>query len=54
MGKYKFSVGLKKTFKNFLYLWSPAILAFLAKVPIEYGAIAGFVIYFIKNYIQNK
>ena len=54
MTKYKFTTGVWKTIKNFLILWSPAILALLANVPVEYGAIAGFLSYLIKNYIENK
>ena len=52
--KYSKLVGLQKSGKNFLILWAPAILGLLANVPLQYGAIAGFVAYFIKNYLENK
>lgn len=54
-GNYSLRIGLWKTIKNNgLIVWIPAILAFLANVPIEYAPIASFLIYLIKNYIQNK
>lgn len=52
--KYSFWIGIKKTLKNWLVLWAPAVLAFLASVPVEYGALAGAAAYLVKNYIKNK
>jgi hypothetical protein len=52
--KYSFLTGLKKTLKNVLIMFGPAILAFLANVPAEYAVLAGAVSYMIKNYIENK
>ena len=56
MGKINYSVliGLKKSLKNWLIMFGPAILAFLANVPPQYAVITGFVAYFIKNWIENK
>ena len=52
--KYSFTIGLWKTIKNGLIFWFPALAAFLTNVPPEYGVIAGFVLYLLKNYIANK
>ena len=51
---YNIKTGLWKSLKNNLIIFVPAFLAFLASVPIEYAPIAGFIAYFIKNYIENK
>ena len=47
-------MGIWKTIKNGLIFWMPALVAFLANVPVEYAVIAGFIIYLLKNYIANK
>jgi len=52
--KYSFLLGLKKTAKNVLVLFAPALLAFLANVPAEYAWLAGAIAYAIKNYLENK
>jgi len=52
--KYSFGIGLWKSLKNVLIVFAPALLAFLANVPLEYVPIASFIAYFIKNYIENK
>ena len=52
--KYSLKTGLWKTLKNGLVMFVPAILAFLANVPIQYVPIASLIVYFIKNYIENK
>ena len=52
--KYSLKIGLWKTLKNGLVMFVPAILAFLANVPIEYTPIASLIVYFIKNFIENK
>ncbi len=51
---YQLSTGLKKTLKNVLVMFGPAILAFLANVPAEYAWIAGAMAYMLKNYLENK
>lgn len=51
---YSFWIGLKKTAKNTLVIFGPAILAFLANVPAKYAWIAGFLAYMAKNYLENK
>ena len=53
-GKYSFKVGLIKTLKNTLVLFGPAILAFLANIPLEYAWISGPIAYMVKNYLENK
>ena len=52
--KYSFITGFEKTLKNFLVMFAPAFIAFLANVPPGYGALAGFVSYLIKNYLENR
>ena len=52
--KYSFGIGLAKTAKNSAYLLVPFGLALLATVPIEYAWVSGPVIYFMKNYYENK
>jgi len=52
--EYNFLIGLKKTTKNLLIIWGPAMLAFLANVPLKYAWIAGAASYMIKNYIDNR
>jgi len=54
MKKYNFLVGVWKTLKNLLIVFAPAIMAFLLQVPIEYTPIASFLVYLLKNYIENK
>jgi len=52
---YSFWIGVWKSIKNNLYIWIPALLAFLANVPPKYTPIASFVVYIIKNYFEfNK
>lgn len=54
-GHYSLKLGIWKTIKNNgLIVWIPALLAFLANVPIEYAPIASFIIYLIKNYYYNR
>jgi hypothetical protein len=52
--KYSVFIGVKKTLWNMLIMFAPAILAFLANVPVEYTPIASFIAYMIKNYVNNK
>ncbi len=52
--KYSMKTGIWKTIKNGVIFWFPALAAFLTNVPTEYAVAAGFVLYFIKNYIVNK
>ena len=51
---YSLKTGLWKTIKNWLIMFVPAILAFLANVPVQYTPIASLIVYFIKNFIENK
>lgn len=52
--KYSFWIGMWKTVKNSAYLLIPFVLALLAGVPSEYAWITGPVVYFLKNYYQNR
>lgn len=52
--KYSFWIGLWKSLKNVLIVFVPAILAIMANVPAEYAPVASFIVWFIKNYIENK
>lgn len=59
---YSFWIGLKKTFKNLLIVFAPAMVAssvaFQANAPVEYQGLAALlasaVTYMVKNYIENK
>jgi hypothetical protein len=51
---YSLKIGLWKTIKNVFIVFAPAILAFLANVPVAYTPIASLIVYFIKNFIENK
>ena len=52
---YDWKVGVKKTVKNFLIMFAPAWLAFLAGVPEQYAPIASAVAYYYKNWYEiNK
>ena len=51
---YNFWIGLGKTVKNSAYLLVPFVIAVLAGMPNEYAWITGPIVYFIKNYFQNK
>ncbi len=51
---YSLWVGLCKTVKNSAYLLIPFVIAVLAGFPSEYAWITGPIVYFIKNYFQNK
>lgn len=52
--KYSFWVGLLKNLKNQAVIWIPAVLAFLANVPVKYAWIASVVVYQLKNYYEIK
>jgi len=54
INNYDWIVGLKKTFKNVIIMFAPALLAFLANVPVEYTPIASFLVYMLKNYLENS
>jgi|WetSurMetagenome_2_1015567.scaffolds.fasta_scaffold483420_2 hypothetical protein len=55
---YSIRTGLWKTFKNCLIVLGPSIVAFVAALPPEYqtqyAPILGIVLYFVKNYAENK
>ena len=59
---YSVKTGLWKSVKNTVIVLVPAFLAggaaFATNVPANYqpvvAAIGGFVVYFIKNFIQNR
>ena len=51
---YSFWIGLGKTVKNSAYLLVPFIVAVLSGLPSKYAIFTGPVVYFIKNYFQNK
>ena len=52
MVKYNLKTGAWKTVKTNLYIWAPAVLAFLASVPPEYAWVASVIVYFIKNWLK--
>lgn len=52
--KYSKWIGLIKTTKNSAVLLIPFVLAVLAGVPAEYAWMSGPIIYFLKNYLENK
>ena len=52
--KYSFWIGLGKTAKNSAFLLIPFAIALLASVPVQYAWIAGSVVYFLKNYYENR
>jgi hypothetical protein len=58
MTDYSIKLGLWKTIKNTLVVLSPAIISFLAQLPdevtVKYAMPIGFIVYFVKNYIQVK
>ncbi len=52
---YSFWIGVWKAVKNNLWIWTPALLAFLASVPVKYAPIASVITYVLKNaYEYNK
>jgi hypothetical protein len=55
---YSLKTGIWKTLKNGLIVLGPSIIAFVAALPadvqIKYAAPLGFLLYFIKNYIENR
>jgi len=55
---YSFWTGLWKTIKNGLIVLAPSIVAFITNLPADiqtvYAMPIGFILYFIKNYIQNR
>ena len=52
--KYSFWTGIWKTVKNSAILLVPFGIAVLAGVPADYAWLTGPVIYFLKNYVENK
>jgi len=55
---YSFWLGVWKSLKNGIIVLAPSIIAFLSNLPPEiaatYAMPIGFVLYFLKNYIQNR
>lgn len=51
---YSFRIGLWKTFQKILIWFGPAILAFLANVPVEYAGVASILIYLLQNWLKNR
>lgn len=58
MADYSVVLGIWKTIKNGLVVLAPSILAFIGALPpeiqVEHTIVLGFIIYFIKNFIQVK
>jgi len=52
--KYSAMIGFVKTAKNSAYLLIPFILAMMVNVPVKYAWITGPILYFLKNYKENK
>ena len=56
--KYSPLIGVRKSVKNWIIVFGPAILAFLANLPEEwklaYAPLLGLLTYFIKNYFENR
>ena len=52
--KYSSTIGLWKTIKNSAVLLIPFLVAVLAGAPAKLAWIVGPVIYFLKNYKENK
>jgi len=52
--KYNFWIGIWKTVKNSAYLLIPFCIAVIAGVPAEYAWLSGPVVYFLKNFYENK
>jgi len=54
MKKYSFWIGLAKTAKNSAVLLVPFTVALLATVPAKYAWIASPIVYFLKNWYENR
>ena len=52
--KYSALIGLLKTAKNSAYLLIPFVLAMMVNVPAKYAIFTGPIVYFLKNYKDNK
>ncbi len=52
--QYSPIIGLAKTLKNSLYLVVPLLIALLAEIPAAYSFIATPVVYFLKNFYEQK
>ena len=50
--KYSFWKGVWKAVKNNVIVFLPAILAFMANVPVKYTPIASIVVYLVKNWYE--
>jgi len=55
---YKIEIGVWKTIKNGLIMFGPSIVAFIGNLPesikVQYALPIGLVLYFIKNFIENR
>lgn len=55
---YSLKTGIWKTIKNGIIVLAPSILAFAANLPddvkVQYAMPLGFVLYFVKNLLENK
>jgi len=52
--QYDLWIGIWKTVKNSAYLLIPFCIAVIAGVPAEYAWLSGPVVYFLKNFYENK
>jgi len=55
---YSLKIGILKTIKNGAIILAPAVVAFLLALPedvqIKYAMPIGLLLYFIKNWIENR
>jgi len=51
---YSVLIGIWKTVKNSAYLLGPFLIAVLAGLPVEYAWVTGPLVYFVKNWYENK
>ena len=52
--KYSVLIGLLKTAKNSLVLLVPFFIAIIAGIPSEYAWLTGPLVYFLKNWYENR
>jgi hypothetical protein len=52
--QYSFWIATQKVLKNGLIFLVPSLIAYQTKAPENIGMIISVVVYYIKNYLENK
>jgi hypothetical protein len=52
--EYSFWIGTVKVLKNAAIFLLPSLVAYQTNVPVEYAGVLSVIIYYLKNYVENR